>query len=561
MMAQRGMPSEETLALPREARQGGRTNVAHSPGEDPDPPRQARRPIEQLALGAVNGSNPGAPTTRPKRRPNVLPKGAVFASDAMREAARKEVLATRLIATLPQESIQEILGGERSMLQVPDPQDQADAVVRIILRLGGANGQGYDGAVRAIEVLRREASRTGQTNLCLPVSSLLAHKLIATEQARGVTAAKGALGGQSCGATLRSGFLWLRQHLGMDIAVEDRVCAAAAPKTKDIPGAGRRTAGTLPIRPVCQLELVAAATDPNLPPATCPLVGIARSLLAFGVGSGWRVQDCTRGDEFPVDSLDPQVMRATIRLSKNGNPMETFGWAQGLLGPYTWWPEHRAVCEERGTAFPACVHPWGSKGKLALSPAFAAGGQMSRDRIRAALVEILTLPPLSMSERQIQELRIGGHTLHGSLADWARAVGPFPVPPFPVGQEEMRNPGFGKEAVNTFGNWLRPAGLENDHAEDDSALVYREPPAPCHGAGGRSMGHRYSQGEFRIGSRAEQVRYRRRLAEYVARALANWLRVHKVPWWRLPQGRADLRILTEPAEDVLPLTATPLVVD
>ena len=367
-MAQRGMPSEDTwLVLPRDHRrvESPRTR-APTGGLQPPPP--ASRPVDQSAMRAVTGCNPEPPPRGPKRRPNVLPRGAVFASDALRERARKEALATRLIATLPQEAIQGILGGERGLAQVPDPRDQADAMTRIILRVGGANGQGYDGAARAIEVLRAEATRTGQANLCLPVSSLLAHKLIAAEQARGVAAARGNLGGQSCGATLRSGFLWLSQHLGMDISLDDRVCAAAAPKTKEIPGAGRRTAGTLTIRSVCQLELVASALDPNLPPASSPLVGVARSIIAFGVGCGWRVQDCTRGDSFPADTIDPRVVRATIRLSKNGNPMETFGWAQGLLGPFAWWQAHRAFCEARGTAFPACIQPWGSKGKLIRSP-------------------------------------------------------------------------------------------------------------------------------------------------------------------------------------------------
>ena len=154
-------------------------------------------------------------------------------------------------------------------------------------------------------------------------------------------------------------------------------------------GAGREKAGTLPIELVCQFEIIAMAVRPDLPAADSVLVFYARSILAFGILGSLRVQDLEEITEIKIDHFAPDtVISALVRLSKNGEPLEVFAPAEGILGPFAWWPQHRDLCRRHGNPFPAFVKPHGSRGRLALSPGFKDFGNAGGDDIRDAIKEI-----------------------------------------------------------------------------------------------------------------------------------------------------------------------------
>jgi len=80
-----------------------------------------------------------------------------------------------------------------------------------------------------------------------------------------------------------------------------------------------------------------------------------------------------------------------VRLTKNGEPLEVFAPAEGILGRFKWWPAHRDACIARGSAFPAYKRPWGSHGALSKSPGFEERGIMTGDQMRAGVCELLGL--------------------------------------------------------------------------------------------------------------------------------------------------------------------------
>ena len=49
-----------------------------------------------------------------------------------------------------------------------------------------------------------------------------------------------------------------------------------------------------------------------------------------------------------------------------------------------------------------------------------------------------------------------------------------------------------------------------------------------------------------------QIRIRGRLQKYGEAAIRGWCNAHKLPWWRMPRGREDIRILTDPPLSIAP---------
>ena len=97
----------------------------------------------------------------------------------------------------------------------------------------------------------------------------------------------------------------------------------------------------------------------------------------------------------------------------------------------------------------------------------------------------------------------------------------------------------------------RSAGSGDDEPGPDPTL------APGAGARNGEMVIRYTSGQAREGERATQLRLRRRLMDWAARALAHWCAVHSTTWLALPLGRADIDVLNTPPEAVAPRAPDP----
>ena len=543
------------------------------------PPRATTAPSEPAAPSATTMVATAFPAPqkrravdvvaerRTKRRAAILPRGSVFASEELRQEARKDAIAKALADRLPYVLRYRLLGGANGELQVPDPGDREAILARILRNIGGPQGDALLNAERALEVLQAHAEISGLPELCLPVSSILAHQLINDEHKRALERGKGAQGGATAGEALRAAFVWLRQHLNLEIHLDEAVVAAAAP------GQGKRTswraaAGTLTLAAHCQLEYIAASTDPSI---LLPLRTIARSLLAFGWDHCVRVQDMARAKPL-LDSLQPDtVMHGWTSYSKDGKPLLFYAPAVGVLGPYTWYPEHRKQVLSLDRTFPMWETVWGSKKLLLKSKAFHPVAQATKDQIRAALKEILTLPPLSLTETELADLKITGHSCHGSFSDWARAIGPNPTPYFLHAVEEAFA-GFTDPDANALGHWLRDAnappppeanqprpgrgrGGGGTNSGRGVGAGRRPAQAPGAPATGNEMVYVYTTGEERVGERETQLRIRSRLMAWAGRSLAFWCETHQTTWHELPRGRVDLQILTQPPQLVQPHNA------
>ena len=71
------------------------------------------------------------------------------------------------------------------------------------------------------------------------------------------------------------------------------------------------------------------------------------------------------------------------------------------------------------------------------------------------------------------------------------------------------------------------------------------------------MEQRYTEGEEREGERTEQLRLRRRMADYGAAAIAGWETHWGSHWWNLPCDRTSCWILWDLPEKVAPRPTPP----
>ena len=246
-----------------------------------------------------------------KRRPPILPRGQRFATEQERQQARREVLALRVASALPVSLQVELLGGENGLRQVPEPAMREEILTRIVTRHAGPQGDALLTAEFALQVLRDEAERSGASDeLCMPVSSVLAHRLLLEVQ-------KAPGGSAASGERLLKGMTWLHEKFKLLIDLDPAVVGPAVPP----PGSGKRAprgkAGTLPLQATMTLETIAA--DPRPSQARF----IARSLLAFGLDQSVRVQDMARvkvrRDRYTPDTVSSGT---TVTASKDGTVLD-----------------------------------------------------------------------------------------------------------------------------------------------------------------------------------------------------------------------------------------------
>jgi hypothetical protein len=453
------------------------------------------------------------------------------------------VLAAELAGDLDTSLLHQLLGDD-GLTQVISRRERADAAARIIQHKGGPDGDGLAEARKTLAVLRAEAERINSPDVyCQPISSLLAHTLIRREYLQGIANGEGkALGGQSRGDNFRSSLQWLQTHLKLRIDLDPAVIDSAAPKAKEIAGAGQVKAGTLSPAMMLQLELIAAGLPrSDLPAPDSLLVFYARSILAFGVLCSLRMQDMDEIELVQRDETNPDtVIRGRVRLTKNGEPLELYAPAEGLLGPLSWWPTHLSRVIALGSPFPDYIRPWGSAGQLAASPGFTARGKLAHDRIPDLTKQLLMLAPLRMSAEELKELGIRGHSYHGTFADWATTIGEWPSLFVAQNAGSPYELGFSANDLDLFGNWLSrnqtTEGAANQASPDAGAMRLR-----------------YARGHGRSGLRERQLDTRLRLIRIVRCAYDGWTQLHGKSWLHLPRGADAKYILSRHPARVAPI--------
>lgn len=531
------------------------------------------RAIVAMRLGAGPEDLLAVPSPRPKgrRRPSILPRGSSNLPAPVRREARKTVLYSELVAVLPPACVANLLApdGGHGLTQVTDPRARSDVLHTRLWSHGGPEGGGFEMGIRAVAALAAEAVRRklADPHAFTPTaSSALVHAMIQRAQMQGEATGVG-----GAGASMRSDLRWLRFHGGGPIDWDDALFKAAAPMPKEIPGAGSRKAATLLLKVRVQFELLArgtpiAYTDAALAPATfafpegSPPLFTLRSLLLVGWDARLRVQDMDEIAATPVDRWEPDTAgHVQVRLGKRGEPFDAFFPFEGVLGPYTWAAHHLGACRAAGTCFPAWRKPHGSAGVvwratevLPIDEATGCRPVATKDDLRQAIGDLCRVPPYSLSEAEVADLRIRGHSLHGSTNDWQKTIGEQPEPPFPVDSTEPPILGFTQPERTAHGHWF-------GQAEDAPTPQPPQPPTRGRGrARGRGRGRAaqplptyreampelYSRGEGRLGNREDQLRLSRRLFLYVGRALHHWTQVWQCAVTDLPRHSCDLLILT-----------------
>jgi len=338
-----------------------------------------------------------------------------------------------LVPLLPGLVVQEMLGGERGLRQVPGDEARGAQLARILRERAGSEGDRIADVRRALGLIRAYAQEVlmtppgGEDDACFPMSSGLAHEVIHWEGERAIAEAAGSQGGTSVGARLADTLIFMGgTERGLRWPIDVSRIALKSAAAAQAPSA-RRKAGTLPVAAKCQLEHFAAGNVPEcVPEPARPVVAFyARSLLSAGLDQSVRLGEGVRVRLWP-DELEPYfVMRGHAHLGKDGRPIDIYAPAEGLLGEYLWYPEHLEQVLRLGQVFPGWERPRGA-GKSILRATALKRTLAEADDVRGVLKELLQLPPFAASAEQVAAWNIQGHTLHATPPEWARQIGRRP---------------------------------------------------------------------------------------------------------------------------------------
>ena len=491
----------------------------------------------------------GAAIDEEHRRPRK--RNPEFETAAAREEYQLESEVEALLPLLPVATVVAMLGGPRGLAQVSAADRPAILRRRLHARSGAcgervARTRHLLARVRKYAVVNLGFSREECDEAVLPMSSALAHALISQANREATDRGVGSRGGRCVGHAVREDIKRAAKVLSWPIEVDLDSWDTAAPKATV---GGKTKAGTLPIAAKCQLEFFASGGLPEWVSGAARESAefITRSLLSGGIDQGVRVGEGVRVDIAP-DAEDPcGLMCGVAHMGKDGAPLEICAPAEGFLGPYDWWPAHLEKIATVGQVFPAWVRPHGSRGSV-----LRAGG-LTRfvakpEHIRAALKELLTLPPLSYTTKELKEMNIQGHSAHASLPEWGAAVGENPMLEGVTLAPELAL-GFSDADIDALGNWLRNAAARNEASAAEAARAAPAEQArraaaiatlPGRAASRGAMRIYYGQGGAlgnRVGQRFKLVRVRQRLVHVVRAALRGR------EWRSLPRGQKDLGIL------------------
>ena len=461
-----------------------------------------------------------------------------------------------LVPLLPGLVVQEMLGGERGLRQVPGDEARGAQLARILRERAGSEGDRIADVRRALGLIRAYAQEVlktppgGEDDACFPMSSGLAHEVIHWEGERAIAEAAGSQGGTSVGARLADTLIFMGgTERGLRWPIDVSRIALKSAAAAQAPSA-RRKAGTLPVAAKCQLEHFAAGNVPEcVPEPARPVVAFyARSLLSAGLDQSVRLGEGVRVRLWP-DELEPYfVMRGHAHLGKDGRPIDIYAPAEGLLGEYLWYPEHLAQVLRLGQVFPGWERPRGAGKSILRATALKKTLAEADDHVRGVLKELLQLPPFAASAEQVAAWNIQGHTLHATPPEWARQIGRRPRWAGTPLRETLQD-GFDAPDEDALGHWLRDAGAKRDAEASAAAMAARgetaREAAACALRGGSRnqrgrMGVYYGAagaGNNRFSEREVQLAVRQRLI-HTLRA-----RLEGRDWASLPKGPAHAALL------------------
>ena len=479
-----------------------------------------------------------------------------------KEKAMQESEVIALIPLLPHVLVLAMLGDDLGLRQVPAAQ-RYEQLRRRLLKRAGATGDNLAevrlglGTLRAYAQMVMLAEPGSEDAALFPMSLALAHEIANDEHERATENGRGSQGGKTVAWHFR-GFLVRLASWGAPILATSKQLEEIVPNGKPSI-CPRRKAGTYPIGALCQYEFFAADA------ANVPLTSEAarravcfrcRSKLAFGTMPSLRLGAEGARVEVSLDQEHPAVICGSAWMTKDGNPIEFFAPAEGLLGEFYWYAEHAAQVIETGIPFPAWRSERGAAGSILRATEIrVAVGDSSANR--KADREILTLPPLAITEQTIEELNPNGHSDHVTFPEWSRVIGERPWFGFPLsdGLEYGFTDCDGGDS-EALGNWLRDdhtksaavAARAVEAARDAAARGEEARQAAARARAAASQGARkkmrvyYGQGgalSNRAGERAKQLDVRQRLVRTVREVVAT-----KVGDWRkLPSGLADTGVL------------------
>ena len=496
-------------------------------------PRVATLPAPQPFAAAAHNVPPPADLTRRSKRKSI---GSDFASHADLEAAKQAREVEELIAIMPPRVASTLLGGEPGVMQVPDPVDRAKTLADAVALKAGSDGASLANARRALEAFTKYTGGLNLPDFGLPATSALVASFLRSEGQRAASG-PGAQGGTTVANSRRVGLLWLAEKLGFPFEVNNIVALGAANpgqlrayRRADPTSRKRKQAGSLPIKAYTQFETLAIS------PTESPVRFFARSMVAFSLSQSVRAVDALRTVEDADEHSPDTVMSGYSYVSKDGEPMKTFAPAEGFLGKFEWWPQHRGAVRKAGRCFPKWEQPYGSKGRVTHAKNGAPlPAVMPKSHLVASIKACLQIPPLSLSDEAFADLGITAHSEHGSPSDMLTTIGPH-----------SHFGAFLREDVREIGHWLRLGVLENNHEQGRAGAQGRRQGAPpgrqATGAFANTAAEcaaAYCQGEGREGRRTAQLRVRKRWVSAVKMALAQ----RGGPWTSLPPGRDDYTIL------------------
>ena len=564
----------------------GREQVTRVPGEHRAPapwvqPLDSDPQAEAIASGAARLNLP----TRQRQREVEIEREAIvrehkkprgrrapdFGSDAERSEYWVESELDALVPLLPYEIVLSMMGGARGWRQVPSAEARNKAVRRLLKQRAGSDGDRLASVrlmlrdVRLYAVTQMGVTRQKADEASFPMSSAMAHEIVATAHTEAIQRGNGSQGGATVGHHIREILIFAAEKLLWPIEVPRAVLDSAAPKAHTAP---RTRAGTFPIAAKCQLETLARGeagyvtlTDPRHPGRTEGInifdlnevpteareavAFYARSLLAGGIDHSVRIGEGVRVDLWP-DEHDPLgVMRGHAHMGKDGAPVDIYAPASGFLGYYSWYPDHLVQCHESGITFPSWVKPQGSAGEITLSKGIKRAVARKED-VRDALKSLLRMKPLTYSDAEMEEMNLQGHSGHASIPDWARSLGEnitiqtaTPMPPAVA-------KGFTEPELDLLGHWLRSAETK-DESRASAAAASSAPNVARRAAAivlvrarartAHKMRNYYGTGGAlanRFSERIRQLAARQRLAHAIRHILEGRV------WHELPRGQNDI---------------------
>jgi hypothetical protein len=450
-----------------------------------------------------------AAATWPSRKPH-WDKGRAFSSMEAKESAQIEYQCEWFCSAAPRQVILGILGKEAEV-QVPDPKDRSAILMSLFKGSAGKAGASIAKCRRALELIKKYAMKNRLENGGFPVSAALAAHLIRTEHLRATTrgsAKKLKRGGSTAGHGVRAAFKIL-EALGAPIAAKDQpLVETASPK----PQKGlENKAGPFPIKVRCHLEHLAKNAK------HAPTRDFCRGFVVLGMNLCLRLAEILRA-QVDTDSTSSKIVVQT--RMKDGSHATLYSPADGFLGEYDWWGAFfTQSVMQTNHIFPTYKWGRGKAGLITHAQEAIDSAWVSEPHFRKSLIAVLALPPLKMSEAEVEDLDITGHSAHGTSSDMMTYAGP--------------EQGFTVEDCDIVSHW-RARAIEAELKE--AARKSRST------KGTSQVG--YSSGKSKTGIQQRQMEVLQKFHTFVRARLAGR------DWRKLPPGRQDYQILAKEGSEL-----------